>query len=251
MKQPRTRYQRVRGLTASDLRKRPNMAEVNSIAVTLPPAKRFINLTGKTIGNWEVLGFAGKDSWGGCLWECRCACGAVKRVLGNSLRGNGSKKCSGCARTSHGHARKGQCTATYKSWVSLVKRCTSPNDSSFSRYGGRGIKITSTWRKSFAAFLADMGERPSKNHSIDRIDNEGHYEPGNCRWATKTEQGRNKRTNRLIAFRGEVKCLAEWAEQFGISRARVGQRLKAGWPTGKALTTPVRKVNHPAFAIEI
>lgn len=110
-------------------------------------------------------------------------------------------------------------------------------------YGGRGIKVCERWMESFANFIADMGARPSEEHSLDRIDNNGNYEPGNCRWATATEQSRNKRNNRLLTVFGETKPLSAWVEdsRCAVSRESLKDRVRRGWDVEKALTTPSAK----------
>ena len=107
--------------------------------------------------------------------------------------------------------------ATYYSWHSMVSRCTKKKDSNFPLYGGRGIEVCKRWRKSFDAFVSDMGIRPAGT-TLDRENNNGHYEPGNCRWATPVEQGKNRRTNRVIVFRGRSQQISEWAAELGVTR---------------------------------
>lgn len=126
---------------------------------------------------------------------------------------------------------------TYESWGQMFKRCGNPKHSSHVRYGGRGISVCARW-KSFTAFLEDMGERP-EGTSLERIDNNGNYEPGNCRWATKKEQQRNMRSNRLLTHNGRTMCIAEWAETAGISALTLHSRLNIGWTIDEALSIPV------------
>ncbi len=121
----------------------------------------------------------------------------------------------------HGHAVGGVVSATYSVWRSMIKRCTNPKAKRFDRYGGRGIKVCERW-KAFESFLADMGERP-EGRTLDRIDNDGNYEPGNCRWATKKEQART--SCRVIGFAGQSKTVAEWAAEFGISSSALSHRF--------------------------
>lgn len=133
-------------------------------------------------------------------------------------------------------------TPTHVSWEAMLQRCHNPRHRSYRFYGAIGVKVCERWRASFEHFLEDMGRRPDRAHSLDRFPNAaGDYEPGNCRWATRTEQHRNKKSNRLIEFRGEVRCAAEWAEVAGLSRAALYHRLRRGWETERMLTTrPVR-----------
>lgn len=113
----------------------------------------------------------------------------------------------------------------YAPWQSMLTRCLNPNAADYPAYGGRGILVCHRWRK-FAHFRADMGPRPSPAHSLDRYPNQdGNYEPGNVRWATPQEQARNRSTNRLITYQGQVKCLSEWAEILGITSAALSDRL--------------------------
>ncbi len=129
-------------------------------------------------------------------------------------------------------------TPTYKCWVAMIERCENPNATKFHNYGGRGIKVCQRWRDSFEAFLADMGVRPNW-HSIDRFPNkDGDYEPGNCRWATLEEQGRNKRNNRLVTHDGLTLTLVEWSERTGLDQNLIGRRIADGWDAKDALATP-------------
>lgn len=126
-------------------------------------------------------------------------------------------------------------------WRAMKNRCLNPKASNYRWYGGRGVSVCDRWRESFAFFLADMGPIPSKNHTINRIDNSGNYEPGNCRWATKKEQMRNMSTNRLVAYEGVSRPLAEWAEVLGLKYKMLHDRLgKHGWTIHRAFTTPRR-----------
>lgn len=121
------------------------------------------------------------------------------------------------------------------SWKELRTRCRNPRNPAFKHYGGRGIQVCARW-KSFALFLEDMGKRPSPEHTIERIDHNGNYEPGNCRWATMKEQARNRRNNTFLSFKGETKCISEWAESMGVSSDLLYGRLKLGFPIWKVLT---------------
>ena len=138
----------------------------------------------------------------------------------------------------HG-ATMGRTTPEYRTWQRAANRCHNPNSEDFRDYGGRGIRVCDEWRNDFAAFLADMGPRPSPRHSIDRINVDGNYEPGNCRWATPTTQARNRRTSVNITFRGETKHVDEWAMETGIKAGTIRFRVRAGWSPERTLTEPV------------
>lgn len=126
----------------------------------------------------------------------------------------------------------------YDVWAAMICRCKNPNSQSYPRYGGRGISVCARWT-SFAAFYEDVGPRPSAQHSIGRKDNDGNYEPSNCRWETRAEQNNNKRTSRFIEFEGDRLTLSEWAVRIGISPGALRVRLYVlGWSLERALTTP-------------
>jgi len=132
-------------------------------------------------------------------------------------------------------------TVEYNAWRSMIKRCYCQTNASFHRYGGRGISVLERWRTSFASFFEDMGNRPSSLHSLDRIDNDGNYEPSNCRWATAKVQQSNRRSVVLLEFNGERLPLSDWSSRSLISRSTISQRLSNGWTVADALTTPVDK----------
>lgn len=159
-----------------------------------------IDLTGQRFGRWTVLSHAGKKGKH-AAWFCSCDCGKTGIVRGDNLREGGSISC-GCysvdLRTKHGHRWEGGASLTYKSWINMKSRCTNPNNNDYKNYGGRGILVCERWIDSFENFLADMGER-SRGTSIDRIDPNGNYEPGNCRWSTPYEQTHNRRKKTDIA----------------------------------------------------
>lgn len=135
----------------------------------------------------------------------------------------------------HGDASKGVLVPEYSAWCRMLERCRRPTHPSWPNYGGRGITVCARW-ESYQAFLADMGRRPSAGHSLERINNDLGYSPENCRWATREEQQRNKRTNRLITAFGQTKSVTEWAEQTAIPVSRLRRRLEKWRDPERALT---------------
>jgi hypothetical protein len=128
----------------------------------------------------------------------------------------------------------------HNSWRRMIDRCTSPMNPSFQHYGGRGIGIAAEWRgeSGFALFLAHTGPRPSQGHTLDRIDNDAGYEPGNVRWASARQQGRNKRNNLRLTVGDETLTVSEWAERTGLNARTIRNRLRLGWPVETAVGAP-------------
>lgn len=188
-------------------------------------------MQGNKFGRWTVVGTVvvkGTNRY----WPCRCECGKEVLVGQANLTRGVSLSC-GCLRremrTTHGKNRD----RVYCIWQNMKKRCDPSCGEP--RYVSRGITVCERWR-SFENFLADMGE-PLPNQSIDRIDNNGNYEPGNCRWATAKEQARNTSRNVDIEFRGETLCLLDWALRIGINQVALRKRIRK-WGLERALTTP-------------
>jgi len=203
-----------------------------------PTNPRFENLTGRRFGRLIAVEYLGKKGTA-ALWRCVCDCG-IEKVFHRSAIASGHTQSCGCIRKespnriTHGMAG----TLTYKTWAGMVQRCTNPNEDSFRHYGGRGIKIDPRWLD-FDNFLADMGTKP-KGMSIDRIDNNGNYEPGNCRWATPSQQHNNMRSNRLLTLNGRTQNVTQWANELGVKPNLIFQRLHYGWSDERTLTEPVR-----------
>lgn len=150
------------------------------------------------------------------------------------------RKATKARMTIHGDCSNGKISAENKIWQGIVKRCENRHEKSWPLYGGRGIKICSSWRNSYAQFLKDMGRRPSENHSIDRINNDGNYEPNNCRWATQKEQNNNTRVNHKVNFRGIILNITQVARLLGMSRWVLLWRLKTWGEGEKTFSTKVR-----------
>jgi hypothetical protein len=161
----------------------------------------------------------------GCYWF-QCDCGRKKSIRKHHVTSGQQLSC-GCYSPRRTHGGGG--TPEYKSWHAMLTRCLNPKHKQFSDYGGRGITVCSEWQEGFANFLRDMGKRPSLRHTLDRVDNDGNYEPGNCRWATWKEQINNRPPRRhmtSITFEGRTMSQTEWAKELGVSRSVVSRRLK-------------------------
>lgn len=215
-------------------------------------APNFKDITGLRFGRLIVLGFSHKGYIGEratLYWDCVCDCGANTTVRGIALRSkNGKTRSCGCLKMesnkskenkhrTHGHSKPR--TPTYIVWRGMISRCFHSSASSYKRYGGRGITVCDRWLK-FENFLADIGKRPT-GMSIDRIDSNGDYEPGNCRWTTSKQQANNRSNNRVIKYKDKEMTAKEWSEFVGISYSCLMGRLRSGWSIEKALVTPVKK----------
>lgn len=178
-------------------------------------------------------------------WLCQCECGAEKKIIASHVRHGHTKSC-GCL-----HIESAKATAAttqthgltnspeYRVWSNMRNRCTNRKCKEFKYYGGRGVQVCERWMNSFEAFYEDMGPRPSRKHSIDRINNHGDYEPGNCRWVVQRTQMRNTSQNHVIEHDGRSVCLEEWSELTGLPASAIRKRLKRGWPVKDALETPL------------
>lgn len=219
------------------------MAFINGIEV----GKKLKDISGESFGSWTVVSFAGRVK--NCsMWNCRCDCGTEAVVNGNSMIRGISKSC-GCQKrvySTHGYTRgftRGKKhPAEYTAWVAMKGRCYNPSNNRYHLYGARGICVCERWRgkNGFSNFLSDMGPRPSENHSIDRKDNDGNYEPGNCRWATDAEQASNQRRNMIVDWNGERLTVAEVARRTGIKAATLYQRIHMGLTIERAVSEPVQ-----------
>jgi hypothetical protein len=158
---------------------------------------------------------------------------------------SGNAKSCGCHRIEglrQSHTRHGLAQSReYQAWRRAKHRCITPSNQDFKNYGGRGITFCDRWLNSFEAFIADMGKRPSKNHSLDRIDTNGPYAPGNCRWATSTEQANNRRSNATVTLGGIVMTITQAARLHGINPGTAKGRINVhGWTPERAVTTPTQ-----------
>jgi len=200
--------------------------------------RKAIDLTGHVYGRLKVVKFI-KKVGSTALWECECTCGKVTQVFRGNLRSGSTVSC-GCLSveklversTTHGMAH----TREFSIWHGMKNRCFNPNSDCFQLYGGRGITVCEDWANSFEQFYKDMGKCPD-NHSIERIDVNGHYCPTNCKWATVDEQNNNKRTNVKITINGEELTMAQWSKRLGYTSPVIQQRRRRGWNMVEAVTS--------------
>lgn len=210
-------------------------------------SKKALNLAGQKFGDLTAVRRAGtrKKGVGNIvgLWLCRCSCGQEIVAQTRMLR-RGKKKACGI-NGHHSRARKGkglasQHPAEYRTFRGMWKRCTGRDLKHIRNYRSRGITVCARWKK-FAAFIEDLGSKPTPKHTIDRYpDNNGNYEPGNCRWATTKEQNKNMRRNVVVEYEGEKLLLIDLAAKLGLNGGVVYGRIKNGWTLADALSIPVR-----------
>lgn len=197
--------------------------------------------SGDRVGKWTVIEPAAPTKWKQARWLCRCECGTQRPVAAHHLKLARSMSC-GCGPhmngLTHGGTLGGVSSPEHYSWRGMRTRCQNPRASNWRLYGGRGIQVCERW-DSFAAFLEDMGPKPTPQHSIERLDRNGDYKPGNCIWATAKQQARNTSRNRRITFRGETRTVPEWAERTGLPYSILKKRFGLGWSVEKALTRPI------------
>lgn len=205
-----------------------------------------IDLTGRVFGRLTVVARHSENTPGGqARWVCQCSCGGSSVSRGLALRSGKTNSC-GCLRAEsiagvgrtvnrrHGMRH----SPLYAVWRGMVVRCEQVGSPQFHRYGGRGITICEAWR-SFQNFYNDFGcTRPGPTHSIDRIDNDKGYEPGNVRWATPSIQQNNRSDNRRIEHNGESLTMAQWGRRLGVTKSTIRHRLLRGWPHDLIVTLP-------------
>jgi hypothetical protein len=212
-----------------------------SKATALPKAKRPPIKAGQRYGRLVAIEFACKSRTGCHKWQFQCDCGRiVVSISQNVLRGL-TQSC-GCLHAeissrpaTHGMSK----TREYSSWSAMRARCTNPKAHQYIYYGERGITIADRWN-SFEAFYSDMGPRPPKT-TLDRIENDGNYEPGSCRWATRREQRRNRRDTKKVSMHGRTISVAEAAESLGLQYRRLKSRMRSGMSFDEATALDERK----------
>lgn len=198
---------------------------------------------GVRFGRFIALSRAENRNGHSC-WLCICDCGKYVEVAQATLLNGQSRSC-GCLKnelsiarsTTHGHTANGKYPPEYQSWTKMLRRCNNPETPDYYNYGGRGIKVDARWND-FANFIADIGYRPTLAHTLERKDNEAGYSKENCIWATRIEQARNRRTNRIIEIGGKSLKLFEWLALTGILKSTFYARMKKGWSAERALSEP-------------
>ncbi len=204
--------------------------------------RKRIYLDGQTFGRLTVLHEVEPTSHLRRRWQCKCICGQDAVVHQSNLLSGHTQSC-GCLsaettskrRRTHGYSG----TSIYQIWNGMRERCHNPNHEAWRYYGGKGITVCDRWTK-FEYFLEDMGERPSVEHSIERRNNKGNYEPANCYWGTQEEQCSNRSSNVHITLNGVTMTAMRWARQLNINDSTLLWRIHRGWSDEKTLTTPVR-----------
>lgn len=208
---------------------------------------RFKDITGQRFGRLVAVAPSEQPQY----WNCKCDCGQDCLGHGSNMRYGKVKSC-GCisreqcagwaaTRVRHGHARKGQHSSEYRSWSSMLRRCSESDKKHRELYARRGIQVCKRWRNSFDNFLADMGPKPTPEHTIERKDNNKGYDLGNCCWATKLEQQNNRRVTVFVTYRDRTLALSDWSRELGIKYGTLYTRLRFGWPMERVFTEPVRR----------
>lgn len=209
-------------------------------------SNNFIDMHGKRYGRLLVLDRA-EDAISArsrhTRWNCICDCGKLVTVRSSGIMTGDTRSC-GCLRRDllNEKSSKKSKMPEYGIYRSIISRCLNPNVKRYNNYGGRGINICQRWLDGFENFIADMGERPSVYHSIERIDNNGGYSPENCKWATMDEQAKNRSNNYFIEFGGERMILQDWSKRIGINHSNLKKRIER-WGVEEALTRPVKKAD--------
>lgn len=204
---------------------------------------RLIDLTGQPFGRLTVLERA-ENKNGRVYWKCECACGNITNIQADRLVAGTTQSC-GClnkervkqSNSTHGMSN----TPEFHTWEGIIKRCTNPKAIGFKRYAGRGITICDEWRHDFMAFYNHVGKKPTSKHTIERINNNLGYKPGNIKWATRQEQANNTRRNHNITLHSWTMNVTQWAKFIGVKQGTISERINHyNWPPAKAIFQPVK-----------
>lgn len=227
-----------------------SVQKTGSLSVSLD-MKTTKDLTGKIFSRLTVISLNERRN-GASYWNCKCECGSERIIIYHSLTQGHTKSCGCFSRdnqrekhTTHGASF----TKEYNIWKGIKQRCFYPKHVQFDRYGGRGITMHPGWVDSYENFIKDMGPRPSSKHSVDRKDNNGNYEPGNCRWATKGEQSNNTSVTIKIPYKNSTVSLKEYCDEHKLPYATIRYRIQYyNWPIERALT---EKIHHKQTRHEV
>lgn len=203
-----------------------------------PHRSVFQGYKGRRFGRLKVRGVGPAATDGALCYVCKCRCGNIVVVRAASLRYHVTESCGCLAKQRAADANRthgGYQRPEYGIWKAIKRRCTNPRSESYHNYGGRGIKLCQRWLNSFANFFADVGERPSPKHTLERRNNNGPYAPYNVYWATRKEQLRNTRRNRIYTYKGQTACLTDLAEKYGINLNTARGRARRGQPIERIL----------------
>jgi len=210
--------------------------------------RKKIDLTGQRFGRLVALHQDIREKPGRAYWVCLCDCGKETTVRGGNLRSGDTRSCGCLSRevaqqraTTHGLSKH----PLFKVWCNMRQRCSNPRTANWAPYGGRGIVVCDRWKESFQAFYEDMSPTYQVGLQLDRIDNDGPYTSENCRWATRDQQGNNRRPNRRLAFDGQIHTVTEWADLLDIDRQALYARLSRGWSVERVLTEPSHSEKSP------
>lgn len=201
--------------------------------------ERAKNLTGQKFGRLTALALSHRGADRNAQWLCICECGNAKTICRHHLLRGSTVSC-GCLRRTQKVTHGLRKSPEYKIWQAMKYRC-SEKTAVFKNYAGRGISVCAEWADDFATFYADMGQRPSAKHTIERKDNNAGYSKSNCEWATRQVQANNKRGNRRISHCGRLLTAAEWSRELGVSQRNIANRLKRGKDTASVLSVIVRE----------
>lgn len=201
-----------------------------------------IDMINRTFGRLTVVSFVGVEKRKR-IWECVCVCGNSTKQSTEVLMGGDVRSC-GCLKkeitskifTTHGLSK----TKEYGAWLSIKKRCYTKSTDRYYAYGARGITVCDRWLNSFENFVKDVGMAPSNKHSVDRIDVNKNYEPGNVKWSTDIEQANNKRNNHYVTFSGKTQSLSAWAKELGLPYGMIQRRLYRGWSYEECFTIAIQ-----------
>lgn len=192
---------------------------------------------GKRFGRVVVISLS-RPSGRSTVVDARCDCGDERPYFISNLRTQSEPMCPACREASRPAKGQSGKHPLFNIWKAMIQRCENPNHTWFKRYGGRGVAVCPKWRDDFEAFAADVGDRPSLKHTIDRVDGNGHYEPDNVRWATHIVQQRNRSDTLRVEWDGRTMSGKEAADIAGLELATFYYRVKAGWPMERIMSTP-------------